>query len=92
MSQSEKMRGENNPMHKRGWSEEERERMRDCRLSEKSPCAKAVIIIDTFNGSEIYCSHMGMPKEIIGLNKTHIHRYRDTGKLYKGRYLIKEVS
>jgi group I intron endonuclease len=91
-AQSEKMRGENNPMHKRGWSEEERERMRGCRSGEKNPCAKAVIIIDTFDGSETYCSHMGMPKEIIGLDKTHIHRYRDTGKLYKGRYLIKGVA
>lgn len=88
-AQSEKMSGENNPMYGRCWSEEEHEHMRNCRLGEKSPCAKAVIIIDTFDGSEIYCSHMGMPKEIIGLGKTHIHTYRDTGKLYKGRYLIK---
>lgn len=89
--QSEKMKGENNPMFGRVVSDEERQRLHDMYSGGNSVLAKPILIIDTQDNTEIFCECRSQSKDIIGLDKTHIHRYLNTGRLYKKRYIIKEA-
>lgn len=90
--QSAKMSGKNNPMYGRVASEEERQAMRERFLGERSIRAKKLLIIDTIEGTETICNCMKYATQIIGINNSHIRRYLDKDKLYKGRYLLKGVS
>ena len=90
--QADKMKGENNPMHNKQWTEEERQSLRERFSGGKSVLAKPIKITDTYSGEEIYCECKKYVKNEIGLDATHIHRYIGTDKLYRGRYKIEEVA
>ena len=90
--QSEKMTGANNPMFGKVVTAEERQRMHDMYSGGNSVLAKPLVIIDTLDNTEIYCECRSQAKSLIGLDKTHVHRYINTGKLYKNRYIIKEAA
>lgn len=90
--QSKKMTGENNPMYGREVTEEQRQYLRDKFTGEKSPKAKAIIIVDTLEDKEIYCACQKYVRDLIGMNHTHIGRYLNKDKLYHKRYMLKEVA
>lgn len=89
--QSEKMMGSNNPMYGKHLTEEEKQKKHDAMIGENSPMAKSIIIYDTYEDKEILCNCRRYVKDEIGMHPSHVTRYLNKDKLYKERYLLREV-
>ena len=91
-AQSEKMKGVNNPMVWRVIPDEERRRRSEGVTGDKNGHAKQLIIVDVIEHKEILCVCRRYVTREIGLSPCHVYRYLNKDKLYKNRYLLKEVS
>lgn len=96
---SERTKGENNPMYGISvlslMSDEKiaewKKHLSEANGGGNNPAAKPVIIIDTLTNEEIYCEYRKQVKEKTGLSGCKVPEYLREQKLYKGRYLFKEV-